>query len=312
MHKNSRIFIAGHTGLIGSAIFESLRNQGYQNLICIDRRNLDLTDQNAVDLFFTHTKPQFVFLAAGKVGGILENTSYPANFITENLAIQLNVLRASHRINVERLILFGSSCMYPRECSQPMNENALLTGHPEPTSIAYAIAKLAGVQMCQAYNRQFGENKYIPIIPNSVYGPNDDFSQSGHVLSSLIVKFHNAKKNSLKEVVLWGTGRPKREFIYSADVASACINLMSCDLSDIELPLNLGCGSDISIFDLAKLIAQIVGYNGEIKWDSTKPDGAPRKLLDSQRLRALGWSPTVDLQGGIKSLYQSYCQNCAS
>lgn len=313
MEKIARIYIAGHKGLIGSAVLRRLEAEGYSNLIVASHDQLDLTDAEAVDRFFSQTKPEYVVLAAGRVGGIVENKSFPADFMNENLAIQLNVLRAAHQVGMKKLIFLASSCMYPRECPQPMQETALLSGHPEPTSIAYAISKLAGMQMCLAYNKQYGEQRFIPVIPNSAFGPNDNFDPaSGHVLSALIRRCHEAKKTGAESVTIWGSGTPRREFIHSDDIADACFTLLSNDTSGLALPLNLGSGSDLSIRELAEKIADVIGYTGEILCDTDKPDGAPRKLLDSSRLRAFGWKPQLDFEVGLKSTYRWYLDHAES
>lgn len=310
MKKSDKIFVAGHTGLIGSALTQRLQRRGFHNLILANRSKLELTDSKAVDQFFDLYTPHYVLLAAGKVGGIVNNLKYPADFLNDNLVIQLNVLRAAHRLNVRKLIFFGSSCMYPRECPQPMAEYALLSGHPEATSLPYAISKLAGVQMCLAYNKQFGEQRFIPLIPNSAFGPKDNFDpSSGHVLAALISRIHEARESGVQSLMLWGSGAPRREFIHTCDIADACINLLEGDTRSIELPINLGTGRDFSIRELAVIISRIVGYEGTIKWDTSKPDGAPRKLLDSSRLLGFGWQPVVDFEEGIRSTYQWYLDN---
>jgi len=310
MNKTDKIYVAGHTGLIGSAIVRRLQSEGYVNLLLAGHADLELTDAAAVDSFFDEHTPDFVVMAAGRVGGIIENKTYPADFMNANLAIQLNVLKAAHRAGVQKLILFASSCMYPRECPQPMAETALLSGHPEPTSLAYAISKLAGMQMCLAYNQQYGEQRFIPVIPNSAFGPNDTFDpKSGHVLSSLIRRFHEARESGAESITLWGSGTPRREFIHSNDIADACIALLAGDTSTLEFPLNLGTGKDVSIRELAEVIARVIGYSGVIEWDVSKPDGAPRKLLDSSRLSAFGWQPVVDFEDGLKDTYQWYLDN---
>lgn len=307
MDKASCIYVAGHTGLIGSAVKRALERSVFSNVITVSHRDLELTDALSVDGFFDSVKPEFVVLAAGRVGGIVENQTYPADFMNTNLAIQLNVLRAAHRVGVRKLILFASSCMYPRECPQPMQESALFSGYPEPTSLAYAVSKLAGMQMCLAYNQQYGEKRFIPVIPNSAFGPNDNFDpNSGHVLSALIRRFHEAKETKMPSVTLWGSGTPRREFIHADDIAEACLVLLQGDTSQLHLPLNLGPGNDFSIKELAENIATIVGYTGELEWDASKPDGAPCKLLDSSRLLTFGWRPSVDLASGLKSTYQWY------
>jgi GDP-L-fucose synthase len=312
MNHNNLIYIAGHDGLIGSAILRGLKTSGFSNILIRGRKELDLTDKYLVDNFFDEYKPEYVFLAAGKVGGIIENNTYPADFILTNLNIQLNVMNASQKNNIKKLIFFGSSCMYPRECEQPMAEDALLSGKPEPTSIAYAIAKLAGVQMCLAYNKQFNEQRFIPIIPNSAYGPNDNFDiNSGHVLSTLITRFHKAKIENAKSVTLWGSGNPRREFIHADDIAEASICLMTKDIQKITLPINVGVGHDCSIKELALSIADVVGYEGLVEWDLSKPDGTPRKLLDSSLMRSLGWKPKINFKDGLKETYNWYLKHAA-
>jgi GDP-L-fucose synthase len=309
MKKLSRIYVAGHTGLVGSAFLRRLKKDGFENILCPSHEQLDLTDRVAVERFFSDHKPEYVVLAAGKVGGIVANQTFPADFITTNLAIELNVLQVAHKFDVQKLVFFASSCMYPRICDQPMQESALLTGLPEPTSMAYAISKLAGLQMCLAYNQQYSYKRFIPVIPNSIYGPNDDFDpRSAHVLSSLIMKLHRAKVIGAASVALWGSGAPRREFIHADDIADACLFLLHTDVS-LELPLNIGSGMDISIKDLAGIIANVIDYQGRIEWDTSKPDGAPRKLLDSQRMRHLGWSPSRNFEGGLKETYRWYLQH---
>jgi GDP-L-fucose synthase len=313
MNRTDKIFVAGHTGLIGSAVVRRLQNKGFTNLLFRRHADLELTDAAAVDCFFAEHSPKYVVLAAGIVGGIIENQTYPADFIATNLAIQLNVLKTAHRSGVRKLIFFGSSCMYPRECPQPMAETALLSGHPEPTSLAYAISKLAGLQMCLAYNQQYDEQRFIPVIPNSAFGPNDNFDPtSGHVLSSLIRRFHEARQAGAQSLTLWGSGTPRREFIHADDIADACIALLAGDTTTLALPLNLGTGRDFSIREIAETIARVVGYSGAIAWDTSKPDGAPRKLLDSSRLRAFGWQPAVNFEEGLKDTYQWYRDNALS
>lgn len=313
MQKNDLIYIAGHTGLIGSALARRLQSQGFKNLILKTHDELELTDPGMVEEFFVRHRPDYVFLAAGRVGGIVENKTYPADFINTNLAIQLNVLRSAQKHDVKRLVLFGSSCMYPRECPQPMPEDFLLTGKPEPTSIAYGIAKLAGVEMCLAYNRQYGEQRFIPVIPNSGYGPNDNFDpNAGHVLSVLIRRFHEAKQNGTDSIALWGSGSPRREFIHADDIADACIFLLTQTRGALELPINIGVGSDYSIKELAEQIVGVVGYTGKIEWDTSKPDGAPRKLLDSSRIQSLGWKPIKPFEDGLKETYDWYIHHAAN
>jgi GDP-L-fucose synthase len=309
MNEFSKVYVAGHTGLIGSALLRSLQSLRYNNLLLPSHHELDLTDRQSVLNFFQSQKPEYVILAAGRVGGIVENRTYPADFITANISIQQNVIDAAHQCEVKKLIYFGSSCMYPKECNQPMSESALYSGKPEPTSLAYAVAKMAGLQTCLAYNQQYGVKRFIPVIPNSAYGPGDNFDpSSGHVLSSLISKFHEAKVNEVKEVSLWGSGSPKREFIHVDDIAEACITLLTSDIQDLDLPVNLGSGADISIKDLANLISRVVGYQGRVEWDSSKPDGAPRKLLDSSRVNKFGWAPKVPFEEGVKETYEWYLE----
>lgn len=312
MNLNSKIYIAGHTGLIGSAFLRRLARDGYKNLIVRSHQELDLTIQADVDAFFKQEMPEYVVLAAGKVGGIVENKSFPADFISINLAIQANVLNAAHKSGAKRVVNFGSSCMYPRECPQPMAESALFSGIPEPTSMAYAVSKMAGVQMCLAYNQQSLSKQFIPVIPNSAFGPNDNFNpESGHVLSALIRRFHEAKTGNLPSVTLWGTGTPCREFIHADDIADACSMLLQSDLTDLEFPINVGSGRDISIKDLAQVVAKVVGYEGGLNWDRSKPDGAPRKLLDSTRINQFGWTTSISFENGIRSTYEWYLNNVA-
>lgn len=310
MEKTSRIYVAGHTGLLGSAVVRSLTRGGFGSVVTAAHRDLELTDVQAVDRFFAENKPEYVVLAAGRVGGIVENQTYPADFMNTNLSIQLNVLRAAQRAKVKKLILFGSSCMYPRECPQPMAETALFSGCPEPTSLAYAVSKLAGMQMCLACNQQYGGKRFIPVIPNSAFGPNDNFDpKSGHVLSALIRRFHEAKETGAPSVTLWGSGSPRREFIHADDIADACLALLEGDTAQLQFPLNLGTGKDISIRELAEAIAGVVGYTGRLEWDTSKPDGAPQKLLDSSRLLAFGWQPKIEFTEGLQSTYRWYLEN---
>ena len=307
MRNDAVIYVAGHAGLIGSAVIRRLERDGYRGLVTRSRNHLDLQDGGRVAEFFDEVHPDYVVLAAGRVGGIIENQAFPADFMNENIAIQLNVLRAARKAGVRKLILFGSSCMYPRECPQPMAEDALLSGKPEPTSLPYAISKLAGTSMCLAYNKQDHDTRFIPVIPNSAYGPHDNFDpKSGHVLSALMARFHQAKVSGAQSVTLWGSGSPRREFIHADDIADACMHLLTQDNAAIELPLNVGVGADVSIKELAELIAGVVGYQGRLEWDLTKPDGAPRKLLDSARIQSLGWKPSVGLAAGLASTYQWY------
>lgn len=307
MPLDSRIYVAGHAGLIGSAIMRRLERDGYHGLITRNRRELDLQDAGRVTEFFRGLRPEYVVLAAGRVGGIVENQTYPADFLEENLAIQLNVLKAARTIGVKKLIFFGSSCMYPRECAQPMAEDILLSGKPEPTSLPYAISKLAGTYLCLAYNKQDSSNRFIPVIPNSAYGPYDNFDpKSGHVLSSLMARLHEAKLNRAESVTLWGSGSPRREFIHVDDIAGACVHLLAREGARLDLPINIGAGVDVSIRELAALLVDVVGYKGRIEWDVTKPDGASQKLLDSTRMRSLGWQPATALREGVIRTYQWY------
>ena len=307
LKKNTKIYVAGHKGLIGSAFIRFFEKNGYKNIVVQDRNNLDLCSKKNTFKFFQENQPEIVILAAGRVGGIIQNRDFPADFINENLSIQLNVFNAVEKFNVKRLIFFGSSCMYPSHASQPMNEGQLGIGLPEFTSIAYASAKYMGVQMCQAINRQSGLVSFIPVIPNSVYGSNDNFDlNSAHVLSALIRRFHEAKEDNKLSVTLWGTGSPKREFVFVDDVVDACLVILKEPLSSDILPINIGVGYDISIKLLAEKISRIIGYQGKIEWDKSMPDGAPSKLLDSGRVESLGWRAKVNLNDGIKQLYQWY------
>lgn len=306
MNPSSRIYLAGHKGLIGSAIHRRLQRDNYTNIVTRDRAQLDLRDPNTVKEFFAKEKPEYVILAAGRVGGITGNLAKPAEFLAENLAIELNVIGEAQKNDVKRLMFFGSSCMYPRECSQPMKESQLLTGMPEPTSLSYAIAKLAGVQLCISFKKQYGAGDYLPVIPNNAYGPNDDFNPaSSHVLSALLRRFHEAKVNNAPDVTLWGTGTPRREFLYSDDIADACLFLLKQE-SLPEMPINIGCGVDYSIRELGEVIAKVVGFKGELKFDTTKPDGAPRKLLDGSKLTSMGWKSQIGLEEGIRRTYDWY------
>jgi GDP-L-fucose synthase len=302
MDRISKIYVAGHRGLVGSAIERQLRAQGYTNLVTRTRQELDLTNGPAVAEFFSEQRPAFVFLAAAKVGGILVNTTYPADFIRENLAIELNVIEAAHRSGVTKLQFLGSSCIYPRLASQPITEDSLLTGPLEPTNECYAVAKIAGLKLCQAYRQQYGFNA-ISLMPTNLYGPGDNFDlNTSHVLPALIRKFHEAKAEKKSTVVIWGTGRPRREFLHVRDLASAAIHLMRhYDGPEI---INVGTGDDIAIAEVAGLIKHIVGFEGGLEFDSSKPDGTPRKLLDITRLQKLGWQPEISLADGLRETYQ--------
>lgn len=310
MEKNSKIFIAGHRGLVGSAITRALQAKGYNNLVLKTRAELDLSDNRAVADFFAAEKPEYVFLAAAKVGGIKANADLPADFILSNLTIQNNVISESHKNNVKKLLFLGSSCIYPRECPQPIKEEYLLTGPLEKTNDAYAIAKIAGIIMCQSFNKQYGTD-YISVMPTNLYGPNDNFDlETSHVLPALIRKFHDAKVAGAKEVTMWGTGKAKREFLYVDDLASACVFLMETyDKGDI---VNIGTGKDLTIRELAEMIKKVVGFEGNIVLDTTKPDGTPQKLLDVSRLHSLGWKHNVELEDGLKMTYEWFQQNFAN
>lgn len=310
MHKEARIFVAGHRGLVGSALVRRLRAEGFRNLILRTRTELDLTDAKAVDRFFAEERPEYVFLAAAKVGGILANSTYPADFIRINLQIQLNVIDAAYRNGVKKLLFLGSSCIYPKYAPQPIREEYLLTGPLEPTNEAYAVAKIAGIKMGQAYRRQYGFN-VISLMPTNLYGPGDNFDlETSHVVPALIRKFHEAKEAGRKEVVVWGTGNPRREFLHVDDLADAALFLM--ERYDSEEIINVGVGEDISIRELAGLIAEVVGFEGEIVYDTTKPDGTPRKLLDVSRLFAMGWRPKISLREGLASTYRWFLANVAA
>ena len=307
MEKDSKIYIAGHRGLVGSALVRRLTEPGYMNLIVRTHAELDLTRQTEVEDFFKREHPEYVFLAAAKVGGILANNTYPAEFIYSNIVVQSNVIHSSYLFGVKKVLFLGSSCIYPRDCPQPMKEDYLLSGYLEPTNEPYAIAKIAGIKMCQAYNRQYGAN-FISVMPTNLYGPNDNFDiQNAHVLPALIRKFHEAKVADQKEVVVWGTGSPRREFLYVDDLADACIFLMNNYNNSPEI-INIGVGKDISIRELALMVKEIVDYNGEIVFDTSKPDGTPRKLLDVSKLSSLGWQAKTGLREGIKRTYQWYVE----
>ncbi len=307
MDLQAPIFVAGHRGLVGSAIVRQLQQAGATNLLLKNRTQLDLTDQQAVVRFFAAEKPAYVFLAAAHVGGIHANDSYPAEFIRDNLAIQTNVIHSAWQNDVRKLCFLGSSCIYPRLATQPLKEDALLTGPLEPTNEWYAIAKIAGIKMCQAYRKQYDFDA-ISLMPTNLYGPGDNFHpENSHVLPAMIRRFHEARQNNQTEVTVWGTGAPLREFLYVEDMADAAVFLMN----NYSAPaiVNIGVGKDISILDLAKLVAEVVGYNGAIETDPTKPDGTPRKLMDVDRLSKLGWRATTELRTGIEQTYRWYVEN---
>ena len=307
MEKNSKIYVAGHRGLVGSAIIRELQKKGYTNIIGKTHKELDLMDSMAVENFFKEEKPEYVFLAAAKVGGIYANSTYPADFIYQNLQIQNNVIGSAHKYGVKKLMFLGSSCIYPKMCPQPIKEEYLLSGYLEETNEAYALAKISGLKMCQYFNKQYGTN-YISVMPTNLYGPYDNFHpENSHVMPALIRRFHEAKVNNAKEVVVWGSGTPLREFLYSEDMADACIYLMeNYEGNDF---FNIGTGKEITIKGLAELIKEVVGYEGKIVWDSTKPDGTPRKLLDVSRLEKAGWKHKMELKDGIREAYKWFIEN---
>ncbi len=304
MEKNEKIFVTGHEGMIGSAILRRLKEDGFTNLVIRTSSELDLTDQKIVLKFFIEEKPDHVFLAAAKVGGILANSKYPAQFIYSNMQMQTNVIHSAWKSGVRKLLFLGSSCIYPRGCPQPMKEEYLLTGKLEPTSEPYAIAKIVGIKMCQSYNLQYGTD-YISVVPSDLYGPCDDFDpETSHVLPALIRKMHQAKTCNEPKVVVWGTGLPRRESLHVDDLADACVLLMN-KYDEPEM-INVGSGEDLSIKELALLIRNVIGFKGEVVFDELKPDGAPRKLLDTTKIRKLGWVPKISLEKGIRQTYQWY------
>lgn len=314
MHPESKIFVAGHRGLVGSALMRCLERQGYCNVITRRHEELDLTKQQDVVDFFSLEKPDYVFLAAAKVGGIYANNSYPAEFIHQNLIIQDNVIHQAWTCGVKRLLFLGSSCIYPRDCKQPMREKYLLTGPLESTNRPYAVAKIAGIESCWAYNRQYG-TRFFAAMPTNLYGPGDNYDlNNSHVLPALIRKMHEAKEQKKEEMIAWGTGSPRREFLYSDDMADACVFLMSLPDSKLSglfqenLPplINVGCGADLTIKSLVEIVRDIVGFNGDVKWDESRSDGTPRKLLDVRHLFELGWRPKKELAAGIRIAYADY------
>lgn len=319
MEQDSKIYVAGHRGLVGSALVRQLVAKGYGNLVMRSHAELDLTDQVAVRDFFAQEKPEYVLLAAAKVGGIHANNTYPAEFIQQNLAIQTNVIHEAWRSGVERLLFLGSSCIYPKDCPQPIKEAYLLTGPLEPTNRPYALAKIAGIEMCWSYNRQYG-TKYMAAMPTNLYGPGDNYDlNNSHVLPALIRKMHEAKQRGEKEVVVWGTGTPKREFLYSDDMAEACIFLLEQSektlqplFGEQQPPLvNVGCGEDLTIRELAELVKETVGFTGALTFDTSKPDGTLRKLMDVSKLNQLSWMATTSLRDGILCAYQSYLRKAS-
>lgn len=310
MFKDSKIYVAGHNGLLGSALLKRLKSEGYLNIVTKGHNEIDLTNQAAVDESFKSEQPEYVFMAAGMTGGIIANKTYPAKFLHTNISMQDNIFEAAQKYNVKHLIFYGSSCVYPKNSSQPMKEEYLLTGEIEQTSEAYAIAKVAGIIACRAYNNQYKTNRFIALVPNSMYGPNDNFdAESSHVLSGLIRKFHEAKVEKKDRVVLWGSGNPRREFIFSEDVADASIFAMKNAERLENTHYNIGSGVDYSIKELAEIISEIVGVDGVVEWDTTKPDGAPRKLLDSSKFLDLGWKPAAPLKEGLIRTYKWYINN---
>ena len=307
MTASSRIYVAGHAGLVGSAIVRRLQANGFANVLTASRQQLDLRNQSEVSHWFKANRPEFVFLVAGTVGGILANSTRPAEFIYDNMMIHGTVVQASHEYDVQKLLYLGSSCIYPRQATQPISEEELLTGPLEPTNEWYAIAKIAGIKLCQAYRRQYGRD-FISAMPTNLYGPFDNFDlNSGHVLPSLIRKFHEAKVSRADEVEVWGTGSPMREFLHVDDLASACLHLMEHYSEDMHI--NVGTGRDLSIRDLAETVRDIVYPRAQLKFDSSKPDGTPRKVLDISRLTSLGWSPSIELRSGIQSTYSWFLTN---
>ncbi len=311
LHPSDRIYVAGHRGMVGAAIVRALRARGFDRLVLRTHAELDLRDQAAVQRFFRQTRPDVVFVAAARVGGILANNARPAEFIYDNLMIEANLIRAAFDQGVERLLFLGSSCIYPREAPQPMREEALLSGPLEPTNEPYAVAKIAGIKLCESFNRQYGTD-YRSLMPTNLYGPGDNFDErSAHVIPGLVHRFHRAKEQDAAFIDVWGTGRPRREFLYVDDLASACLHVMDLPserLAQYTEPmcshLNVGTGTDLTIAELAEKIRSVVGFKGEIRWDTGKPDGTPRKLLDTSRIEALGWRPRIGLDEGLRRTYQ--------
>lgn len=319
MEKSANVYVAGHRGLVGSAIVRELKLAGYTNLLLVPHSDLALTNQAAVRKFFEHEGPEYVFLAAAKVGGINANSTYPADFIYQNLQIQTNVIEASKQVGVKRLLFLGSSCIYPKHTLQPMVESDLLSGRLEPSNRAYAVAKIAGIEMCRAYNQQYG-TQYLAAMPTNLFGPNDNYDpHTSHVIPAIIRKLHEAKVAGDKTSVIWGTGTPFREFLFSEDLANACVFLMNLEESkfrklledSLNAPLiNVGSNKEITILELTQLIAEVVGFTGGFVLDQSKPDGTPRKLMDSYRLRSLGWTPRVSLREGLEIAYQDFLKTC--
>lgn len=308
MKKDSKIYVAGHKGLVGSAIVRNLKKKGYKNIIGKTHGELDLTDQRAVREFFKEERPEYVFLAAAHVGGINANNTSPADFIYINMEIQNNVIKAAHDFKVKKLLFLGSSCIYPKTCPQPIKEQYLLSGYLEPTNEGYALAKISGLKMCQFFKRQYGDN-FISCMPTNLYGPNDNYDlETSHVMPALIRKFHEAKVNDKSEVEIWGTGKPLREFLHVDDMADGCVFLM--ENYNGEGHVNIGTGEEVTIKELAEMIKEVVGFKGKLKFNTEKPDGTPRKLLDVSKLEGLGWKYKVELRDGIKSSYEWFVENC--
>jgi GDP-L-fucose synthase len=308
MNRNSKIYVAGHRGLVGSALVRRLEALGYSNLVHRTRDEMDLEDPRAVREFFEEERPEYVFLAAARVGGIWANDTYPADFIRSNLVIQLNVVDAAWRTGVEKLVFLGSSCIYPKHAPQPIKEEYLLAGPLEPTNEPYAVAKIAGIKLCESYNRQYG-TKFVSVMPTNLYGPGDNFDlKTSHVLPALLRKFHEAKRLNAPEVVVWGSGQPRREFLHVDDMADACVYVMRHHEDPSQI-INIGCGEDVSIAEAAELVRETVGYEGRIVFDRSYPDGTPRKLLDISRLRELGWSPSIPLDRGLADTYAWFLEH---
>ncbi|MDY6868001.1 MAG: GDP-L-fucose synthase [Chloroflexota bacterium] len=310
MGKDARIFVAGHRGMVGSAIIRRLQALGYEDILTRSRDELDLTRQTEVETFFEQENIDQVYLAAAKVGGIHANNTYPAEFIHDNLVIESNIIHAAHANNIQKLLFLGSSCIYPRDAEQPMREEALLTGPLEPTNEPYAIAKISGIKLCESYNRQYGHD-YRSVMPTNLYGPGDNYHpENSHVIPALIRRFHVAKISGAEELVVWGSGTPRREFLHVDDMAAASVYLMNLDdetyrqhTQPMLSHINVGCGIDVSIGELAKLVAEVVGFKGQIKFDTSRPDGAPQKLLNIERIKKLGWNPSIELKEGLESTY---------
>ena len=310
MYKDAKIYVAGHTGLLGSALVKKLRAEGFTSIVTRTHQELDLTRQEPVEVFFAQERPEYVFLCAGLTGGIQANKTCPARFLHINMMIQSNVFEAAHYYEVKHLIFYGSSCIYPKNSPQPMKEECLLTGEIEVTSEAYAAAKIAGIIACRSYNEQFGTNRFIALVPNSMYGPNDNFDlENSHVLSALMRKLNDAKEQRMKNIVLWGSGNPRREFVFSEEIADASIFAVKNADKFINSHYNIGNGVDYSIKELAYMIAEIVGYKGEMQWDPSKPDGVHRKLLNSEKFISLGWKPAMSFDEGLKKTYKWFIKN---